>query len=37
MHQIEKNAGVGVTTVGKLMHANKIDSDPVNTLIHIFI
>ncbi|CAF0711640.1 unnamed protein product [Brachionus calyciflorus] len=28
MHQIEKNAGEGITIIGKLKHQNKVESDP---------
>ena len=30
MHQIEKNAGEGLTTVGKMIQDSKIEKDPVN-------
>ena len=28
MHEIEKNAGEGITTVGKLIQENKVKNDP---------
>ena len=29
MHQIEKNAGEGLTTIGKLIQRNKLENDDV--------
>lgn len=29
MHQIEKSAGEGITTVGKLMQESKVEQNPV--------
>jgi hypothetical protein len=29
MHQIEKSAGEGITTVGKLLQESKVEQDPV--------
>ena len=29
MHQIEKNAGEGLTTIGKLIQNSQIENDPV--------
>ena len=34
MHQIEKNAGEGVTIIGQLKHQNKVESDPVIFLFY---
>lgn len=35
MHQIEKNAGVGITIIGQLKQQSKIESDPVSFLVKV--
>jgi hypothetical protein len=32
MHRIEKNAGAGLTTIGKLIQESKVESDEVRTI-----
>jgi hypothetical protein len=35
MHEIEKQAGEGITTIGKLMQESKVESDPVINLSYL--
>ncbi len=36
MHQIEKNAGEGITTIGKLIQNAQCERDPVNIKLEAF-
>ena len=37
MHEIEKQAGEGITTIGKMMQESKVESDPVIDLLFLLL